>query len=365
MATGSLDLSKYAPEFEILINNQPEKDIVNSSINMQITEQISNPAEFNLVLSDVFNPINQEFNWLGNPLFAVGNKILINMGYANNELVKMVEGPIKSLSTSGFSGEIPTLTVVGYDDSHSRLTEKSMSEKAIKPDNKDTYSKIVEKIAAAVKLKPVVDETKEYSAVITKKPVSYHDFLTDAAKRTGYEFFVSRGSLYFIDPRKKRSPDMTFEWEKDLIQFTPTINASDLVTGVEVRGHLPDSKTKALGIAKAGDETKLNEKGITASQLALRLNKENVRTIENRTFSSKEEADDMAKAELNRINDNIVTGSASIVGNPKLAPGMIVEFKKVGKLFNGLYFVTSVTNTISGSGYTTSFSVRKNSIEDV
>jgi Bacteriophage probable baseplate hub protein len=361
----SLDLSTYAPQFEILVNKQLQEDVVNSSISVQITEQTSSPAEFNLVLSDMFNPINQEFNWLGNPLFAIGNKVQINMGYANNELIKIIDGPIKSLSTTGFSEDIPTFTVIGFDDSHSRLTEKSMAEKAIKPDKKDTYSKIVEKIAAAVKLTPMVDVTKEYSAVITKKPVSYHDFLTDAANRTGYEFFVSRGSLYFIDPRKKRSPNMTFEWEKDLIQFIPTINASDIVTGVEIRGHLPDSKTKAVGIANAGDETKLNEKEITASQLALRLNKENIRTIENRTFSSKEEADDMAKAELNRINDNIVTGSATIVGNPKLAPGMIIEFKKVGKLFNGLYFVTGVTNTIGGGGYTTSFSVRKNSIEDV
>lgn len=379
MSEQSFDLSKYVPQFDIIINAKSQKDIVDSTVSVQITEQVNSPTQFNIAISDKFDPRNQEFTWLGNPIFAIGNNIMIEIGYViskkkpegnkfDRKLVKVLDGSIKSLSTSGFSGDIPRLTVTGFDNTHSRLTEKSSAQKAIKPEARDTYGKIVGKIADAVGLKSEVDETKGYSKdIITKKPSTLLDFLKDAARRTGYEFFVSRGTLYFINPRSKRDPKIVFEWEKDVMQFNPSINASELYTAVEVRGHLPDSRTKVVGKASAGEETKINQdqRELTASQIALRLSKENLKTIENRTFSSQEEADDMARAELNRVNDNLVTGSASIVGNPDLAPGTIVDFKNFGTLFSGLYFVTSVTNTIDNNGYTTSFCVRKNSIRGV
>jgi phage protein D len=373
----SIDLTKYVPQFDILINGESKKELVNSTVSVQVTEQLSSPAQFNLVLSDRFNPHNQEFNWLGNPMLMIGNQLMIKMGYVTNskklslgefdrKLDVMFDGEIKTLSTSGFAGDIPRTTIVGFDKSHSRLTEKSTAPKAIKPEVGDTYDKIVKRIAKSVGLKSEVDETEKYPKnIITKKPVTLIDFLKDISKRVGYEFFVSRGTLFFIDPRKTRDPKIEFRWEKDVMQFSPTINASELYTGVEVRGNLPDSKIDIVGKATAGQETKLNQSGATAGQIALRLSRENIKTVENKTFSSQQEADDLAKAELNRVSDNLVTGSVTIIGNPEVLLGMIIELTNFGNLFSGLYFVTSITNTIDANGYTTAFSVRKNSIEGV
>jgi uncharacterized protein len=264
---------------------------------------------------------------------------------------------------------VPKLTLVGYDKSHNFLTEKSTSHESIKPDNKDTYSDIATKIAEKADLKPIVTKTNEYSPTITKKPVTLNDFLRDAARRVGYEFFISREKLYFINPSDPQTPtiEMTFTWGKDLMQFAPTINTSDLVTGVVVRGHLPNSKRKVVGEAKSGDEV-VYEKGITASKLApkMRDNEPNIKTVENKTFSSKQEADDMAKAELERIGRNLITASGVIVGNPNLLPGMWIEIKNVGKRFSRrYYFVTSVTNNYGADGYTTSFNVRSSVIGEV
>lgn len=355
----SLDLSQYSPEFEIYINKQISSDVRKSTVSVQINEQINTSAEYTLVLNDEFNVNTQAFTWLDNPLFKIGNKIMIKMGYYN-KLVKMIEGPIKSLSTSGFSGDIPKLTIIGYDESHTYLTEKSLAEKAIKPEQNDTYSKIAENIASAAKLTPIVDKTKKYSPIIIKKPITFYDFLKDAAKRVGFEFFVSRDKLYFINPRTKSTIDIIIEWGKDLISFIPTINSASLVTGVEVRGHQPDSKEKLVGVAKTGEETALGD-GMTASSLAQKMyGHPNIKTIENRIMENQDEADDMAKAELDRIGDNLVTGSGTIVGNPDMMPGMIIELRKLGKNFSGKYFVTGVNHTIDGNGYTTSFNARKN-----
>jgi phage protein D len=368
MFNRDIDVSRYSPDFKIYVNKSkdPNGDLRSSAASIKISEKINDSAQYDLVLSDVLHAVKQGFQWLDNGLIDLGNFIGIDMGYTGSKFVRMIEGPIKSLSTSGFSGDIPKVTLVGYDKSHQILTEKSTSPKSLKPGVKTTYSEIAKNVATEVGLEAVVDPTKEYDSTITKKPVTYNEFLLDAAKRVGFEFFVSRGKLHFVnpsDPKKKPTPKMTLEWGKDVIQFTPTINTANLVTGVEVRGHLPHSKAKVVAIATSGSET-VYEQGTTGSQIAKKLSngKENIKTLEDKVFSSKEEAEDIAKAELERLNRDLVTGAGTIVGNPDMIPGITIRLNRLGKRFTGNWYVTSVTNTIDSSGFATSFNVRRNVI---
>ena len=155
---------------------------------------------------------------------------------------------------------------------------------------------------------------------------------------------------------------MTFEWGKNLIQFNPTINAANLVTRVEVRGHPSNSKNCVMGIAESGSEDVVEQGKMTASQLAVEIYGEKKLDIKDRVVASKKEADDMAKAELNSVGDNLITGSGSIIGTPNLIPGIHLVLDRIGQRFSGKYFVTKVTNTIDGNGYTTTFNVRRNVI---
>jgi len=79
-------------------------------------------------------------------------------------------------------------------------------------------------------------------------------------------------------------------------------------------------------------------------------------------FHTEQEASDLSKSYLNITNDNLITASCSIVGNPYIKPGQYVTIKGVGLHLSGKYLVTDVTNTIDTSGYTTKFNVSKNSI---
>ena len=113
----STDLSSYAPEFSIFTNKQtvPDSNIRRSAVSVQINERISEAGEYTLVLSDKLDISKREFIWLDNPVLEVGNDIRIDIGYAISKLKKIIEGPIKSVSTSGFTSDIPKLTLVGYD----------------------------------------------------------------------------------------------------------------------------------------------------------------------------------------------------------------------------------------------------------
>lgn len=361
------DLSTYAPEFAIFVNKQtvPDRNIRRSAVSIQINEKISEAGEYTLVLSDKLDIPKQEFIWLDNPVLEVGNDIRIDVGYAISKLEKIIEGPIKAVSTSGFTADIPKLTLVGYDKSHQFLTQKSTSEGSPHPDKNDTFSDIAEKVAEEARLDFLVHKTKVYWPLIIKKPETYRDFLVDAAKRVGFEFFITRNKLYFVNPAdlEKSSPEMKFEWGKNLMQFTPTINASELVTGVEVRGLLPNSKEE-VSVTANYDDGQSGVNWIAAGEIARKLNNgnDNIKTIGDRSFSSKEEAEDMAKAELERLNHTLVSGSCTIIGNPLLTPGMTVELNNVGRRFTGIYYVTSVTNTIDGNGYITTFDVRRSFI---
>ena len=70
----------------------------------------------------------------------------------------------------------------------------------------------------------------------------------------------------------------------------------------------------------------------------------------------------MAKAHLNIASDKVITASCSIVGNPDLIPGHYVKIEGIGRNLSGKYFVTEVTNTIDGNGYSTKFNVSRNNI---
>ena len=75
------------------------------------------------------------------------------------------------------------------------------------------------------------------------------------------------------------------------------------------------------------------------------------------------QTEDIAKAELNILGDQLITASCSIVGNYDLSPGQYVTIERIGKSLSGKYYVTDTTHTIDGNGYTTKFNLRRNNIK--
>jgi hypothetical protein len=67
----------------------------------------------------------------------------------------------------------------------------------------------------------------------------------------------------------------------------------------------------------------------------------------------------LAVRELRNKLNNRLTGGGSAVGDPRIRAGAVVRLEGLGPDFSGDYRVTSATHTIDGSGYKTSFEVRK------
>ena len=61
---------------------------------------------------------------------------------------------------------------------------------------------------------------------------------------------------------------------------------------------------------------------------------------------------------LPKLNKRL-TATGSCVGNPEITAGRVIRIEGVGTTFGGLYRVTQARHTLDGSGYRTSFDLRK------
>ena len=264
------DLSTYVPAFEIFIGGKPQPELRKSAVSISVNEKTGGePSQLTLVVADKFDVSTQKFIWLEeflseeSPLFNEGKKIDILMGY-EGYFQDIISANLKTISTSGFSSNITTLTLDGFDASHKLLTSKATGsvEDSLNILKGDTYSEIAKRLADKSNLKSEIDKTNKYRDVTSKKYVTYMAFLKDAARLCGFEFFLTRNTLYFINPRKERSdkPMLTLKWHDNLLEFIPRINTAGLVPIVEVWGHLPNSKKRIVKRATA-DQVDLVERG--------------------------------------------------------------------------------------------------------
>jgi len=294
---GQVDLSKYVPDFQINIDGVKQNELRDYISHISVNEKVDGDSnQFTIVIADKFDAVSQKFVWLekflsqNSPLFFVKeelgsggsgekkkNAIEILMGYQGN-LKKIITGKLGSISTSGFSSGITNLTLIGYDLAHNFLSKKTLSgneNEIVHIVKDDTYSTIAQKVADKVKIKSKIDKTKAYRPITIRNNINLIEFFKEAARVTGFEFFIGRDTLFFFNPRSSVDNPMTLKWNIDLQEFIPTINISNLVSQVEVRGNLPYSNKLVTKRATAGQEDTVEPKSsnrLTGSQIAQKLN---------------------------------------------------------------------------------------------
>lgn len=74
--------------------------------------------------------------------------------------------------------------------------------------------------------------------------------------------------------------------------------------------------------------------------------------------TSKAEAERLAKATLRKLNLRRVTGSLTVVGDPSLLAGCVIEVKGFGS-FDGNFIISQASHSVSSGGYTTTVSLRR------
>ncbi len=374
LRSGLLSTDYYAPDFRVEVEGVELDPTTHGDIvELKVVMDMDNMTSFDFTINN-WDDRRVAFKYSDSDTFDVGKYVHVLMGYAG-KLLSMVSGQIATMSPHFTEKEATTLTVGGLDGMFRLRNRKAAEGETTKYENM-TDSQIAKSIAERNGLTPVVTETTEKYREVVQKNQDDATFLMERAKRIGFDCFVytapagGKSDLYFVKPSDGRDASTIrvyqFAWGESLISFQPTINLSHQVGKITVRGW--DSRLKQAIVAtvsakdledvdkSGGGKAKGGKSGPETAAAAMD-GKHDV--VVDAKVSTQEEARRYAVALLTERAGLFVTGTGESIGLPDLRPGDNVELSRLGKRFDGTYYVTKVEHLINESGYRTKFDVRK------
>ncbi len=344
-----------APKFKVFINGselQPEMMV--DLLTVRISDYVEGADIFSIKIN-MWNPQLQRLKWLDEEVFDEGNEIEIKMGYIDN-LESLIIGEVTAIEPHYSDSEPSSVNVQGYDRIHRfRRGKKSRTYNQIKD------SQIAERIAQDLQLLSQVDDSQIVHDYIFQNNQSDIDFLLERARRIRYEVSLENRTLFFKKAANDQGKTLTLEFGTTLRSFYPRLTTMQQVSEVVVKGWNPTTKEPIIGRAQKGDEITQMDGDKTGAAITADSFGDVKTFIVDKPIYSQTEAEQMAKAKFNDISINFLTGEGTAIGNTRIKAGEVIELKKLGRRFNGLYYVTSSTHTIDDQGYTTKFRVGRNS----
>lgn len=346
------------PVCDVIINGKPWAAEVGAHVaNVSVSENLNVPAMFTLTL---YGPEGhgKKLPWLEDQtLFAIGNEVKVKLGYGN-ELETMTTGEITGLDPQFSRASAPKLTVRGYDRLH-RLQREPKTHTFTQMKDSDIASQIA---SDAGLTSDATDSQVTHDYVIQANKTDLA-FLQERARLIKYEVLVEDKTLISRPVANAESESLTLSLEVDLLGFSPNLSSSGQVSEAKVRGWSAQDKKEIIGQARAGDEG--STMGGSQSGVALAEDKfgSAASVTATQPVMSQAEADQLAKALLQKTALALVKGSGSCFGRTDLRPGKVVMIEGVGEMFSGKYYVTQATHSYSPQGgYRTSFSVQRNAV---
>lgn len=356
----------FAPAFIVEINGaQLSADISKNIEEVSVTSEKDSMNSCTLTIANTY----PKMRWTHTSdarLFQEGNSVKVSMGYVDS-LQEVFNGEITTVTSTFPESGAPTVKV----DAKTRL-HWLQGDKKTNTFRSMTDKQIAEQVGQAAGLDVKAEDAQIQYDYVMQPNQSDLEFLRERARRIHFEVLVQEKTLLFRKAKESSSEIYTLVWGNtqaglaggpntlSLKSFSPTINTSNQVSKVTVRGYDPKSKQKIVGQATSQD-TKMgrSEGGGEATASAFRKPREYTRV--NIPVSSQSEANDHAQAILNQSAMSFVTGSAETIGCPDLQWGVVVLVEGVGPRFNGRYYIQQAVHTIGGGGYTTSLSLNSNS----
>jgi phage protein D len=367
-----LPVDYYAPDYKIEIEGRAlDSETKGDVLEIKVTMDLENLTGFDLTINNwddrKFDDHKFGFKYSDTDTFDVGNRIHVQMGYADR-LLSMARGVITSMSPRFSESGPPTLGVSGQD-SLVKLRDRKPGPNDVKSFAKKADWEIAQIVAARNQLKFKATQEGGTHEVVIQKDQDEAMFLKERAARIDFDCYIQidpetgEETLFFVKPTDGRDARRTrvyvFEWGKSLINFNPQLTIAEQVGTVTVRGWDPRSKKPITYTAGPQDLPRSSGGGMSGPQAAQeRLNGKGDIVVD-QPVTSAQEARDLAISLLRERAYTYITGSGQVIGLPDLRPGDNVELQGLGKRFNGTYYVLKVEHALGGSGYQTRFDVRK------
>ncbi len=283
--------------------------------------------------------------------FEIGQSASLQLGSGT----QMFEGEITAVEP-GFQVEgISTMTVRCLDRMH-RLGRGRKTR--FWEDVKD--SDVAAEVGAECGLAVDAEDTGEVLPYIIQRNESNVAFLKRLAARNNYQLRVQDGKLLFKSASFGGSP-VKIEMGKSLRSVRMSFNSMDMVQKVVVRGWDIMTKEEIVGQASTGDVTPMGD-GQLGAEIAGQFG-DATAYITDVPVATQSQANQIAKAEMERLARQFCHGTCTVVGNDQIRAGTMVEFSGLPNGLNGKFYVMATRHVISNrSGYTTELTFCSNTM---
>ena len=359
----------YAPNYQIEVEGQElDPQSKGDVLDVKVVMDMENLTSFDLTFNN-WDDRTLSFKYSDTAQFELGKRVHVKMGYADR-MVSMARGVITTMSPKFPESGPPTITVSGLD-ALVRLRDSKPKEGETKKYVDKADWEIAQEVAKRHGLKTNLTKSGEKHPLVIQEGKDDAIFLMNRAKRIDFDCFIrvdpktGEDALHFVQPTDKRAGSSTrvwiFEWGKTLINFMPQLTIAKMVTKVTVKGWDPNTKSRISYTAGPSDLPGSGVGGGSSGPEAAEKatpGKEDI--IEDQPISTLEEARKLAISLLRERAYGFLTGAGQVIGLPDMRPGDVVDLRGLGSRFSGDdYYVKKVEHALGGSGYLTSFEVRR------
>lgn len=377
-----MDRARFAPEFDLLLDGQPIPAELRASIlSVRCQTGYEGVDEVEIAIA------NEKLRWLDCPLFALDLPLTLKLGYAPDPLVQVFDGEVVAHGAAFASGGMPTMTVTAHDRRHHMAEGKKVRWFAIPlpcPGNlplpdiatagivalENLMIPLFDPVGAAlavllggVDMAVAVTDPGSAQKVIRKQDnQSDYDFLNRIAAENGWDILVEHDgpvgghALRFTSSPDHLGADFTFAWGRSLIDFTPRISRVGQLLTVGGFVWIPAIKMTFTATLGFDWDRKSFSLAIYPGAVPVGMKPGDYMIEEPLTLASLPRK--LVSELIPRLNRRL-TASGTVLGEPGLRAGGVMRIEGAGEEFGGLYRATSVTHTIDGGGFRTTFGARK------
>jgi phage protein D len=353
-ALGGLGADRRTPAFALRVGGLPLlPDIAADVIAVSAAQDVGLPGMFTVRLID-WNPDRRSLPWSDGPPFEPGVAVEVLLGYVG-ALSPVLVGEITGLELE-IDGDSPPIVVVrGYDRRH-RLMRGHRTRTFVGISDADIARRIGTEHGLAV----AATGTIPPNAHVFQHNQTDLEFLTQRARRIGYEVGIEDRTLLFRPRQRPQVATAVLRRDVDLVSFAPRLTTMGQTAGAVVQGFDPARPDEQLRAVVGTDDPRGTGGLAAAGPTAGALEAGNRTLI--RPLADRAEAQALARSLADGTRPWRITGAGTCIGRPDVRAGEVVRIDGLGSRFSGDYAVTSARHTFTPStGYRTDFQVERRS----
>jgi uncharacterized protein len=292
--------------------------------------------------------------------FKIGNELKIELGYVGSGVTEVFKGEITGWKGAFVRRGGQTLTIVAQDKFH-RLRRNRQQKTFL--NMKDSAA--VQQAATAAGITATVEDTGVNQDAISQWNQSDADFILQRANVYGFECFYDGTTLQFRKPKLDGAAAVTLEWHKKLKSFTVALSLEAQQKDVKVSSWDMVQKAPVTSSVAKGQERSMmggTVQGAKAAEDGIAAGTTWFPRVD--AAVTQAHVDAFAKGLFAKRSEKFVTGEGSCEGDAAVRRGTVVQIDGIGNYLAGPYYVTRAIHTVLiGSGYTTTFKVKRTAVK--